>query len=103
MIIAVMISVRREAERTRTLLLNDLRIVTAEDYADSLVLRATLFLSSTDDAFYVKAGFLHITTSFLFNFFGFIVSYIAMLAPSVAGLKAGGSPIIMLTQDEMKH
>ncbi len=80
---AVMVTIgnlRNHVERIRTIFLIDMDMLTSEDASNSaLVNKIPLFLSSLDGA-HVQAGSTFVIThSFLFKFYGLIVTYIAVL------------------------
>ncbi len=74
-----MANVRKEVVRIKTILINNLEIVTTEDYDPFLVQRVNIFLSSLDNVFIQAGSSLNMTHGFLFNFYGLIATYIAIL------------------------
>ena len=80
-----MASVREEAERVEATLVNDLEVITGRGYKRCLVQRIHIFLHLLENGFYIRVGsFKNITQSFLFNFYGIITTYIAILKSSAS-------------------
>ncbi len=75
---------RSEASRLKTSLLLDMDLLGREGSRDlALLSEVQLFMASLDDV-YIQAGpYLSCTHSFVFSFYGILVTYIAILYQSL--------------------